>query len=95
MVPGEFAMRGGVVDIFPVTYRMPVRLEFRGDTLSKIRDFSLSDGQSQTSFEEVFLIPLSGYLLKRTRRLEERFEAFEPVVGDRDLESFAHPLIGS
>ncbi len=86
VVPGEFAMRGGVVDIFPVTYRMPVRLEFRGDTLSKIRDFSLSDGQSQTSFEEVFLIPLSGYLLKRTRRLEERFEAFEPVVGDRDLE---------
>ncbi|MBU9889867.1 MAG: transcription-repair coupling factor [Candidatus Omnitrophica bacterium] len=85
-VPGEFAVRGGTVDIYPVTYRMPVRLEFRGDTISQIRDFSLADGRSQTSFEEVFLIPLSGYLLKRTRRLEERYEAFEPVTGPRELE---------
>lgn len=86
MVPGEFAVRGGTVDIFPVTYRMPVRLEFHGDTLFQIRDFSLADGTSQTSFDEVFLIPLSGHLLKKVRRLEERFEAFEPVAGVRDLE---------
>ncbi len=86
VVPGEFAVRGGTVDIYPVTYRMPVRLEFRGDTIFQIRDFSIADGSSQTSFEEVFLIPLSGSLLKKTRRLEERYEAFEPVTGLRDLE---------
>ena len=86
VVPGEFALRGGTVDIYPVTYRMPVRLEFRGDMLSQIRDFSLNDGKSQTSFEEVFLIPLSGYLFKKTRRLEERYEAFEPIVGTGELE---------
>lgn len=85
-LPGEFSIRGGTVDIYPVTYRMPVRLEFRGDTLSRIRDFSLADGRSLTTFEEVFLIPLAGQFQKKIRRLEERLEAFEPVSGAGELQ---------
>lgn len=85
-LPGEFAVRGGTVDVYPVTYRMPVRLEFRGDTLAQIRDFSPADGRSMTTFEEVFLIPLSGQFEKKVRRLEEHFNAFEPVIGAGELQ---------
>ena len=85
-LPGEFAMRGGTVDVYPVTYRLPVRLEFHGETLSQIRDFSLVDGHTQTTFEEVFLIPLSDLLQKKIRRLEERLESFEPVMGTKELD---------
>ena len=38
--PGEFAFRGATFDLYPLTYRLPVRLEFERDTLVSIHDFS-------------------------------------------------------
>ena len=85
-LPGEVAVRGGVVDIYPVTYRLPVRVEFRGDMPVQIRDFSLGTGESTATFEEVFLIQVSDLFRKKLRRMEERLETFEPVAGAKDLE---------
>ena len=85
-LPGEFAVRGGVVDIYPITYRLPVRVQFRGDMPVQIRDFSLGTGESTVTFEEVFLIQVSDLFRKKLRRMEERLESFEPVAGLRDLE---------
>ena len=39
---GEFAVRGGVVDVFPGTERRPVRLEYWGDEMESLREFSPS-----------------------------------------------------
>ncbi|MGB9141067.1 MAG: CarD family transcriptional regulator, partial [Aestuariivirga sp.] len=44
--PGDFAVRGGIIDIFPPGGENPVRLDFFGDTLESIREF---DAQSQRS----------------------------------------------
>jgi len=85
-LPGEFAVRGGVIDIYPVTYRLPIRVQFRGDLPVQIRDFSLATGESTATFEEVFLIQVSDMFRKKLRRMEERLETFEPVEGPRDLE---------
>ncbi len=84
--PGEYAWRGGIFDIYPLTYRVPVRLEFQGDTLISIRDFSLSDGKSTTRFDEVFLIPYSESLEERLGRTRFQFHASEPVAKSGDLE---------
>ena len=84
--PGEFAVRGGIVDIYPVTYRAPVRLEFEGETIHSIRDFSPLDGRTLTRFEEVFLIPVTESFEKKLSRFRERFENFEPLTEARDLE---------
>lgn len=40
---GEFATRGGILDIFPTTMDRPVRLEFWGDEITEIREFSVAD----------------------------------------------------
>ncbi len=40
---GEFATRGGILDIFPTTAEQPVRIEFWGDEVSEIREFSVAD----------------------------------------------------
>ncbi|NDH64893.1 MAG: hypothetical protein EBY26_00620, partial [Microbacteriaceae bacterium] len=45
---GEFAARGGIVDIFPTTAEHAVRLEFFGDELEEIREFSVADQRSLT-----------------------------------------------
>jgi transcription-repair coupling factor (superfamily II helicase) len=43
---GEFAVRGGIVDIFPPTEEHPVRIDFFGDTVEEIRYFSVADQRS-------------------------------------------------
>jgi transcription-repair coupling factor (superfamily II helicase) len=43
---GEFAARGGIMDIFPTTAEHAIRLEFFGDELEEIREFSVADQRS-------------------------------------------------
>jgi transcription-repair coupling factor (superfamily II helicase) len=49
---GEFAARGGILDIFPTTAAHAVRLEFFGDELEDIREFSVTDQRSLPLGEE-------------------------------------------
>ncbi len=44
---GEFAVRGGILDVFPTTADYPVRVEFWGDEISEMRAFSVADQRSQ------------------------------------------------
>ena len=43
---GEFAVRGGIVDVFPPTDEHPVRVEFWGDTVEEVRWFKVADQRS-------------------------------------------------
>ncbi|WP_022909509.1 transcription-repair coupling factor [Aestuariimicrobium kwangyangense] len=43
---GEFAVRGGIVDIFPPRAEHPVRVDFFGDTIEEIRSFTVADQRS-------------------------------------------------
>ena len=43
---GEFAVRGGIVDVFPPTEEHPVRVEFWGDTVEEVRFFQVADQRS-------------------------------------------------
>ena len=46
--PGEFAVRGGILDIFPFSSNLPYRIEFFGDQISRIRTFNI---ETQISME--------------------------------------------
>ncbi len=82
---GEFSLRGRIFDIYPVTYRLPVRLEFEGDRIASIRDFSPVDGNSLANFDEVFLIPLTKVFEQKIKWAENRFEAYEPLATAKQL----------
>jgi len=45
---GEFATRGGIIDVFPTTADFPVRVEFWGDEVSDLRPFSVADQRTLT-----------------------------------------------
>ena len=85
--PGEYAERGATFDIYPVSYRAPIRLNFELDTISSIRDFSPHEGKSLTEFQEVFLVPLSEPFEAQTTRFRRRFVGFEPLTEITELES--------
>ncbi|MCM8776146.1 MAG: hypothetical protein NC930_07365, partial [Candidatus Omnitrophica bacterium] len=85
--PGEYAVRGGILDIYPMTYRLPIRLEFESDRILAIRNFSTIEGTPLAHFDEVYLIPVSETFEKKISRFKEQFEAYEPLTSVTDLES--------
>jgi len=55
--PGEFAVRGGIVDVFPFSGEYPIRLEFFGDEVDSIREFDASSQRSVSFLNEVKIVP--------------------------------------
>ncbi len=54
---GDFAVRGGIVDIFPFIGENPIRLEFWGDTVESIREFDVLSQRSIRELQAVSIIP--------------------------------------
>lgn len=55
--PGEFAVRGGIVDIFPLTEEHPIRMELWGDEIDSLRYFDVATQKSIDSVEHVTVYP--------------------------------------
>jgi transcription-repair coupling factor (superfamily II helicase) len=62
---GEFAVRGGILDVFPPTAEHPVRVEFWGDEVSEMRMFSVADQRSipEIAVDWVIAVPCRELLL--------------------------------
>ena len=59
MEPGEFAVRGGILDVFPPGTENPVRLDFFGDDLDGLRSFDATTQRSLGKLKDVILKPVS------------------------------------
>ena len=57
--PGQFAVRGGIMDIFPLTEELPVRIELWGDEIDSIRSFDPESQRSVENLDEVMVYPAS------------------------------------
>ena len=68
---GQFAVRGGIVDLFPPAEEHPLRVEFWGDTVEEIRAFSIADQRSiGTAIDRVFATACRELLI--TQKVSER-----------------------
>src|SRR5206468_3938914 len=59
---GEFALRGGIVDIFPAAETHPVRLEFIGDTIETLRSYDPPTQRSVAEIDQIAIVPLRDVL---------------------------------
>ena len=69
---GEFAVRGGIMDVFPPTAEHPVRVEFWGDEISEMRMFSVADQRSIPEIEVGTVIALACREFLLTDRIRAR-----------------------
>ncbi|WP_203338681.1 transcription-repair coupling factor [Nocardioides limicola] len=60
---GEFAVRGGIIDVFPPTEEHPLRVEFFGDEVDEIRSFSVADQRTLDKVDRVWAPPCRELLL--------------------------------
>ncbi len=56
-IPGEYSVRGGIVDIFSTAYPAPLRVEFLGDTVDAIRTFDPATQKSSEKRREAWVLP--------------------------------------
>lgn len=61
--PGQFAMRGGIVDIFLLTEENPVRIEMWGDEIDSIRSFDAESQRSIENLDEITIYPAEEMVL--------------------------------
>ena len=61
--PGEFAVRGGIVDIFPPGHEQPIRLDLFGDALEGIRTFDPGTQRTSGTLDRLVLAPVSEVML--------------------------------
>lgn len=103
---GEFAVRGGIIDVFPPTAPHPVRIEFFGDEIDSIREFHASD--QRTFGDDVPVIwatpcrelPLTDAVRKRARSLvgkidnaDDMLESIANAVPVEGMESLIPALV--
>ncbi|MEY9904100.1 transcription-repair coupling factor (superfamily II helicase) [Catenulispora sp. MAP12-49] len=84
---GEFAVRGGIVDVFPPTEEHPLRLEFWGDQIEEIRYFKVADQRSLEVAEHGLWAPpcrellLTDEVRKRAAALMEEHPELADILG--------------
>jgi transcription-repair coupling factor (superfamily II helicase) len=92
---GEFAVRGGILDVFPPTAEHPVRVEFWGDEVSEMRMFSVADQRSipEIVVDTLIAVPCRELLLTDDVRIRAVELAAEmPIVENRVNDTVAEML---
>ncbi len=91
MEPGEYAKRGGIVDVFPAGGDAPLRLDFFGDELDGLRGFDPTTQRTTDSLKSAVLRPVSEVLLddESVSRFRSGYRVLFAKAGDDD------PLYGA
>jgi transcription-repair coupling factor (superfamily II helicase) len=89
---GEFAVRGGILDVFPPTEAHPLRVEFWGDEVEEIRSFAVADQRSLEIAEQGLWAPPCRELLLTEQVRERAAELAQTSSGGAAemLEKLAH-----
>ena len=82
---GEFARRGGIVDVFPPSLPLPIRIEFFGDEIDSLRAFDPTDQRTIGPVDDAALLPASEFLLPAggVAALRERLGAMAAKLPER------------
>jgi len=82
MSPGEYSVRGGLIDLFPMGSALPYRLDLFGDTIETIRTFDADSQRSLYPVKEVRLLPGREFPMDEASRTAFRSRWREHFEGD-------------
>jgi transcription-repair coupling factor (superfamily II helicase) len=74
--PGQFSVRGDIVDIFAPDQKMPVRMEFWGDEIDTLHTFDLTTQRREDAIDKFYLSPAREVLFGKPADAAEQLRAF-------------------
>lgn len=83
---GQFSVRGGILDIFPLTEECPYRIEFWGDEVDSIRSFDIESQRSIETIDRLCIYPAAEMILTK-ERIYEGIQRLEQE-GKRVMQAF-------
>ena len=96
--PGQFSVRGGIVDIFDLTEENPYRIELWGDEVESIRSFDILSQRSIENLESISIFPATEFVLDEERvrigleKLEKESAKQEKLFRDAFRTEEAHRI---
>ncbi|MBT8272730.1 MAG: DEAD/DEAH box helicase, partial [Bacteroidia bacterium] len=79
--PGEFSVRGGIVDVFSFSHDEPYRIEFFGDEVDSIRTFDVETQLSTEQIKKINIIPnVANKMLEESRQSFLKYVASKTVI---------------
>ena len=85
--PGEFSVRGGIVDVFSFSHDVPYRIEFFGDEVDSIRTFDVETQLSTDKVKRITIIPnVENKFLQETRESFLKYIAPQTVIFAKNLD---------
>lgn len=82
---GQFAVRGGIVDVYPASCDAPVRIELWGDTVDTLAWFDLTTQRRTESLESLSILPATELLIDDASALADRMETLAGSLGGRAI----------
>ena len=67
--PGQFAVRGGIIDIYSLTEELPIRIELWGDEVDSIRTFDVDTQRSIENLDEIIIYPATEFPKEGEKRV--------------------------
>lgn len=67
---GEMAIRGFVIDIFPLGQKEPVRIEFWGDTIDSIRTFDIESQRTKNVLDDISIYPNTEFIVNSIEEID-------------------------
>ncbi|NNK11691.1 MAG: transcription-repair coupling factor [Flavobacteriaceae bacterium] len=93
--PGEFAVRGGIVDVFSFSHDQPYRIEFFGDEIDSIRTFDVESQLSTEKVKKITIIPnVENKFLKESRESFLKYISASTTIFVSDLEVLQERISG-
>ena len=96
--PGQFSVRGGILDVFDLTEENPYRIELWGDEVDFIRSFDVLSQRSIEKLESISIFPATEFVMSRERielglkGLEQEAEKQEQIFRDAHHPEEAHRI---
>ena len=86
--PGEFSVRGGIIDVFSFSYQHPYRIEFFDDKIESLRSFNVNTQLSISSHSKIELLPNTSKVSfsdKRKSIIESLSDECALIINQLDL----------
>lgn len=96
--PGQFSIRGGIIDIFDLTEENPYRIELWGDEVESVRSFDILSQRSIEKLESISVFPATEFVLEAQRikaglkKIEEEAAKQEKLFRDSFKTEEAHRI---
>lgn len=91
--PGEFSVRGGIVDVFSFSHDEPYRIEFFGDEVESIRTFDVETQLSTEKVKRITIIPnVENKFLQETRESFLKYISPKTIIFSKNLDLVHHRI---